>query len=393
MARFSQQFLSGFTQPGLMQGALDLGTAIGSIPGQMKERRRLDAYRQMDPLERLDYDIANAKTREEIQKATAAKDAFTKQEALKAINKLEAARASTDDPRLQRNYERSMAGIAAKSGLDSRGYIGRTQAESDADMQRQLTQGRLEDRERTQREQALTNAYYRMSGDTLEQYEQNLIDSNFGYIVQDIKQDKAREDLVLLQLQNARTTADENAAMKREPLPKSALRTRIESANIDQALKDQFLSELEDIKEPDFDSKETWNPGERKVALSALESLNTAVRNEVSKQVTRKSSIRSDIRRLEKEFTTPPNFREIESFKAQAKKELDGFFIGADEEDIDRRAFELASLAKQAKIKELLDQRKLELGGEPAPIETQEPTEEKEETTELQDKADEIVGL
>lgn len=67
MARFSQQFLSGFTQPGLMQGALNLGTAIGSIPTQMREKERkrqaaalqkgLFGLEQMAEAEQLDQEM------------------------------------------------------------------------------------------------------------------------------------------------------------------------------------------------------------------------------------------------------------------------------------------------------------------------------------------------
>ena len=385
MASFSEGFLSALTRPSFARNLFQVGQQIGQAPSlyraNQQQKEKMGMLRSMGDVERADYMASIAKTPDELLKAEAAKEAAIKKGSLTSLQSLEVARqaAKTDAEKLR--IEKIMSRVAVQAGVDPTTIEGRTQKEKDEEAQRELLQGRVEDQQRKQREQALTNAYYRMSGDTLKAFEQNLIDSNLGYIIDDIKEDKAKDDLFTLQLNNAKTKAAENAAMRKAPLPKTALRERIEDANIDPKLKEQFLSELNDIKEPDFEADETWNPGERKLAESALTSLNAAVRNEVSKEVSRKSAIKSDIRRLEKELTTPPNFREIESFKAQAKQELDGVFIGADEEDIDRRAFELASLAKQLRVQELLDQRKFELGGEPVPAEPEEPTEEKETKT------------
>ena len=67
MAKFSEQFIASLLQPSFTQGMFNLGTAIGSAPGQVKERNRMEAYRKMTPEQQLAYDKANAKTTEEIQ--------------------------------------------------------------------------------------------------------------------------------------------------------------------------------------------------------------------------------------------------------------------------------------------------------------------------------------
>lgn len=385
MARFSQQFLAGFTQPGLTRGLLDLGTALGSVPGEVQKRKReretMGMLRSMGDVERADYMASIAKTPDELLEAEAAKDAAIKKGSLTSLQGLEVARQAAETDAEKLRIEGIMSRVAVQAGVDPTTISGRTQREADQAIQRDLQQGRLEEQQRTERERALTNAYYRMSGDDLKAFEQNLIDSNFGYIIDDIKEDKARDDLFTIQLENAKTQAAENTAMKKEPLPKTSLRDRISKANIDPKLKEQFLSELDDIKEPNFEAKETWNPGERKQAEAALESLNAAVRNEVSKEVSRKSSIKADIRRLEKELSKPPTAAEIKAQEAEAKDQLDGFFMDADEEDINKRAFELARLAKQIKIEDLLEQRRAELGDDPQPEETEEPTEKKETKT------------
>jgi hypothetical protein len=396
MARFSQQFLAGFTQPGLTRGLLDLGTALGSVPGEVQKRKReretMGMLRSMGDVERADYMASVAKTADELLEAEAAKDAAIKKGSLTSLQGLEVARQAAETDAEKLRIEGIMSRVAVQAGVDPTTIAGRTQREADQATQRELQQGRLEEQQRAERERALTNAYYRMSGDDLKAFEQNLIDSNFGYIIDDIKEDKAKDDLFTLQLKNAKTKAAENAAMKKAPLPKTTLRERIEDANIDPKLKEQFLSELNDIKEPDFEADETWNPGERKLAESALASLNTAVRNEVSKEVSRKSAIKADIRTLEKQLAKPPTKAQVDSYLAEAEKQLDtSWYSDPSEEEIKTLAFNLARLAKNNDIEELIEQRRAQLGEVPQQF-VEEP-EEEEESTEITLKADEIVGL
>ena len=47
MARISEQVLAGLANPQFAQGMFNLGTAIGSVPGQMKQRRRDDEFNEL----------------------------------------------------------------------------------------------------------------------------------------------------------------------------------------------------------------------------------------------------------------------------------------------------------------------------------------------------------
>lgn len=40
MAKFSQQFLANLGKPQMAESLFGLGTAIGSLPGQMKQKKR-----------------------------------------------------------------------------------------------------------------------------------------------------------------------------------------------------------------------------------------------------------------------------------------------------------------------------------------------------------------
>lgn len=393
MAKFSQSFLQGLLQPSFSQGLFTAAQGIGQFPANRRQQKKMDMLRNMGDVERADYMASIAKTPDELLRAEAAKEAAIKQGSLTSLQGLEVARQAAEDTAEKLRIEGIMSRVAVQAGVDPTTIAGRTQREADQATQSELQQSRLKEQQRTERERALTNAYYRMSGDDLKAFEQNLIDSNFGYIVDDIKEDKAKDEKFLLEFKNAQTRAEENAAMKKAPLPKTALKERIEDANIDPKLKEQFLSELNDIKEPDFEADETWNPGERKLAESALASLNTAVRNEVSKEVSRKSAIKADIRTLEKQLAKPPTRTQVDSYLDEAKDQLvTSWFSSPSEEEIKALAFNLAKLAKNNEIEELIEQRRAQLGEVSRQI-VKESEEEEEETTEITVKADEIVGL
>lgn len=397
MASFSEGFLSALTRPSFGRNLFQVGQQIGQAPvrqrANQQQKEKMGMLRSMGDVERADYMASIAKTPDQLLKAEAAKEAAIKKGSLTSLQGLEVARQAAATDAEKRHIEGIMSRVAVQAGVDPTTIAGRTQREADQATQSELQQGRLEEQQRIERERALTNAYYRMSGDDLKAFEKNLIDSNFGYIIDDIKEDKAKDDLFTLQLNNAKTQSAENAAMKKAPLPKTALRERIDDAIIDPKLKEQFLSELSDIKEPDFEAGDTWNPGQRKLAESALASLNTAVRNEVSKEVSRKSAIKADIRTLEKQLARPPTKAQVDSYLAEAEKQLDtSWFSDPTEEEIKTLAFNMARLAKNNDIEELIEQRKAQLGEVPQQI-AKESEEEEEETTEITLKADEIVGL
>lgn len=397
MATFSEGFLSALTRPSFARNLFQVGQQIGQAPAlqraNQQQKEKMGMLRSMGDVERADYMASIAKTPDQLLKAEAAKEAAIKKGSLRSLQGLEVARQAAEKDAEKRHIEGIMSRVAVQAGVDPTTIAGRTQREADQATQSELQQGRLQEQQRIERERALTNAYYRMSGDDLKAFEKNLIDSNLGYIIDDIKEDKAKDDLFTLQLNNAKTQSEENASMKKAPLPKTALQERIDDSIIDPKLKEQFLSELGDIKEPDFEAGETWNPGQRRLAESALASLNAAVRNEVSKEVSRKSAIKADIRTLEKQLARPPTKAQVDSYLAEAEKQLDtSWFSDPTEEEIKKLAFNMARLAKNNDIEELIEQRRAQLGEVPQQV-ANESKEEEEETTEITLKADEIVGL
>ena len=353
----------------------------------------MQKLRGMGAVERAEFMAGRAKTPEELMQAEAAKTSAVKQSSLESLRGLEAARQAAKTPEEKLRIEKIMARVAVQAGVDPSTIAGRTQAEQDAVDQRELRQIQLSDKQRQQQEAAITQAYYAVPEKSREAFEKNAEQSGFGNVIDELREDKKRDELFALELANASTQAKENAAMRKAPLPDSELRARINESNIDPELKAQYISELNDIKQPDFEAGETWNPGERKLAEEAMRSLNTAVRNEVGREIARKSAIRTDIRRLEQELTKGPSFRDIEAEKAQAAKNLSTYnpFTQPSEEDIEAEAYRLALKTKQDNIEDLLKQRRFELGEQPLPKEV--PEEDEEETTELTTKADEIVGL
>ena len=400
MARFGRSFVQAATQPAFTQGLFTAAAGLGSAPRRRREeeeeRKRMGMLRDMGAVERADYMASVAETPQELMQATAAKDQAVRQGSLTSLRGLEAARQAAGTVEEKQRIEEIMSRVAVQAGVDPTTIAGRTQAEQDAETNREFTQARLKNQQRQEQEAAISQAYYNVPPESREQFEQNVVKSGFGNVIDELKEDKARDELFQLQLKNAKTQAAENAAMKKEPLPTGSLQDRINQANIDPQLKDQFLSELAEVKQPDFEAGETWNPGERKQAETSLESLNRAVRAEVSKEVGRKNSIRSDIRTLERQKTKPPTKAQIDEQMTQAEENVVttgafGMTVKDDPEAVRKEATRLARIARDNQINDLLEQRRAELGEQAItePVET----EEEEESTQLTTKADQIVGL
>ena len=389
MATFGRDFVRAATQPAYTQGLFTAAAGLGSAPRRRREeeekRKRMGMLRGMGAVERAEYMADIAETPDQLMQATAAKDEAMRQSALTSLQGLEAARQAAKTDVEKQRIESIMSRVAVQAGVDPTSIAGRTQAEQDAAAQRELRQIQLSDKQRQQQEAAISQAYYAVPEKSREEFEQNASKSGFGNVIDELREDRERDNLFDLQLSNAATAAAENAAMKKAALPDSELRTRINESNIDPELKDQYISELDDIKQPDFEAGETWNPGERKLAEEAMRSLNTAVRNEVGREVARKSAIRTDIRRLEQELTKGPSFRDIEAQKAEAKRQLgSGWFSEPSEEEIEAKAYDLALLAKQDNIEDLLAQRRFELG--------EQSVQEPEEDTETEEKETKQIG-
>lgn len=380
MARFGRSFLQAATQPAYMEGLFTAAQQIGAAPAEKRRLERLDELKKMGAVEQAQYMKSIARTPQEILQAQQLEKSAVQEGSLRSLQGLEVARQAAKTDKEKLTIERIMSRVAVQAGVDPTSIAGRTQAEQDATAQRELRQIQLTDKQRQQQEAAISQAYYAVPEKSRAAFEKNAEQSGFGTVIDELREDRERDKLFNLQLANAQTQAREDAAIKKAPLPRTTLEERINDSSIDPELKDQFLSELADIKEPDFEAGETWNPGERKLAEDAMRSLNASVRNEVGREVARKSAIRTDIRRLEQELTKGPSFREIQAQEAEAKRQLGATWYLPDpsEEEIQAKAYDLALLAKQDNIEELLTQRRFELGEQPVQEPEETETEEKE---------------
>jgi hypothetical protein len=405
MAKFSQEFLRqmaspmGSVQGGLLSGVGGAVTLSQQLKQQQEQKEQMQKFRGMGAVERADYMAQKAQTPQQLMAAESARGKAVKEGSLESLRGLEVARQAAKTTQEKKEIEQIMSRVAVQAGIDPSSVIGRTQEELDKELSRELQQSRLEDQKRAEQEAAITQAYYAVPEKSREQFEKTAVQAGFGNIIDELKEDKARDQLVELQLSNAQTLAAENAAMRKEPLPIIALEDRINNANIDKELKDQLLSELADVKQPDFNNNGTWNPGERKLAMDSIRSINKAVREEVSREVTRKNALRSDIRSLEKKLTSPPTEQEIKAQIPQAEENVvtrGGFFgltVEDDKEEVKKEAISLARIARDNQIRALIDQRREELGEKP--VETEEEVEETptEDDNDNLNKADSIVGV
>ena len=402
MAKFSQTFLQGLLQPSYQEGLFTAARQATALPGQLRQQQeqkeQMQKLRGMGAVERADYMAQKAQTPNQLMAAESARGKAVKEGSLESLRGLEVARQAAKTTQEKKEIEQIMSRVAVQAGIDPSSVIGRTQEELDKELSRELQQSRLEDQKRAEQEAAITQAYYAVPEKSREQFEKNAVQAGFGNIIDELKEDKARDQLVELQLSNAKTLAEENAAMRKEPLPIIALEDRINNANIDKEVKDQLLSELADVKQPDFNNNGTWNPGERKLAMDSIRSINKAVREEVSREVTRKNAIRSDIRSLEKQLTKPPTEQQIKEQIPQAEENVvtkGGFglmTVEDDKEEVRKEAISLARIARDNQIRNLIEQRREELGDKP--VETKEEVEETP-TDDAGDiiKADAIVGV
>jgi hypothetical protein len=393
MARFGREFVRAATQPQFAQGLFTAAQQIGSAPAR---RRQMGMLRDMTPVEQADYFASIATTPDQMLQAQQLKTSAVKQardaEELAArttFNSLEAARHAETDPEKKRKIEASMIELAPKAGIDPITISGRTQREEDQELQREFLRNRAEEEQRTKQETAIAEAYYAVPEKSREQFESNVRNSGFGSVIDAISEDQKKGELVDLQLNNARTQAAEDVAMRKAPLPTDSTRTRLEEANINPEIKDYLSSQLNDITQPNFEAGETWNPGERNQALTALTSINSGIRQAIIAESTRKESIRREIRELEELLTKAPTSEQIKAQIPNAKEELSrtnlfGFNVAEDDEDVIRqKAIELARLERDARIRSVINRRRVEIGLEPI------LTEEEE----MEQKIAEIVAL
>lgn len=423
MAKFSQAFLQGLLQPTYQQGLFTAAQQAAQLPSQLKQQQAMEAYRQMDPLQRLDYGIAVAKTPKEIQEAQAAKDAFMKEKAQRSINMLEAARASSDDPTLQRNYERSMAAIAGQYNIDPKGIVGRTDAEELRQLQTAAVQDAANERQLRDQSRAIATAYRGLlsrkdqAGEgVIEQFKKNVQDTSAELYAVIEAIDKTTIESANREMEHQELL--ESRAEKKSYLsttsPVAQLETQISNSSLEPAIKKVLKDRIDRLKTqyPDFAKKETWTPAGRKQHDAEYQAINKAFYAEVTDAEALKARERIRMAKLRDSLAkiatkTPPQ-NIWEQYVPAAEEELGSGFLGfggPSEEQLNIRAIELARLAMQrdalnavnaARVANGLEALSLEevLGTDLSvvtPTEVPEPVEERE-TTDLT-KADSIVGV
>jgi len=414
MAKFSQAFLQGLLQPTYQEGLFTSAQQAAQLPDKLK---------QMDPLQRLDYGIAVAKTPAEIQEAQAAKDAFMKEKAQRSINMLEAARASSDDPALQRNYEKSMAAIAGQYNIDPEGIVGRTDAEELRQLQTNAVQDAANERQLRDQSRAIATAYRGLlsrkdqAGEgVIEQFKKNVEDTSAELyaVIEAIDQTAIESANREMRHQELLESRAEKKSYLSTTKPVGELEAQIDSSKLEPAIKQVLKDRIARLKAqyPDFAKKETWTPAGRKQHDAEYQAINKAFYAEVTDAEALKARERIRMVKLRdslaKIATMTPQPNVWKQYVPAAEEELGSGFLGfggPSEEQLNIRAIELARLAMQrdalnavnaARVANGLNAVSLEevLGTDLSvvtPTEVPEPVEERE-TTDLT-KADSIVGV
>lgn len=380
MAKFSQTFLQGLLQPTYQQGLFTAAQQAAQLPGQLRQQQaaqeEMQRLRGMGAVERAGFMAARAQTPQQLMAAEAAKGKAVEASALESLRGLEAARQAASTPEEKMRIESIMSRVAVQAGVDPSTITGRTQEEADEQVRRELNERRLREEERAAQEEAIAQAYHAVPENVRDKFEENAIRSGFGDVIAELKEDKAKAAKFDLDMENTKAEAANRKAMAKMPLAIGSLRERIQDSNIDQELKDIYISQLNEIenKQPDFDSGETWNPGSRQAAERELTNLNSEVGSAVREHVRNKNAIKREIRDLEETLTKPPTKAQIDEKMPEAREELAtvntvlGFEIVSaeqDEEVVRQRATELARIERDNAIRDQIKTYRSRIGEQP----------------------------
>jgi len=380
MAKFSQTFLQGLLQPTYQQGLFTAAQQAAQLPGQLRQQQaaqeEMQRLRGMGAVERADFMAARAQTPQQLMAAEAAKGKAVEASALESLRGLEAARQAASTPEEKMRIESIMSRVAVQAGVDPSTITGRTQEEADRQVSRELNERRLREEERAAQEEAIAQAYHAVPENVRAKFEENAIKSGFGDVIDELKEDKAKAAKFDLDMENTKAEAANRKAMAKMPLAIGSLRERIQDSNIDQELKDIYISQLDEIenKQPDFDSGETWNPGSRQAAERELTNLNSEVGSAVREHVRNKNAIKREIRDLEETLTKPPTKAQIDAKLPDAREDLAtvntvlGFEIVSaeqDEEVVRQKATELARIERDKAIENQIKTYRSRIGEQP----------------------------
>jgi len=356
VAKFSQAFLQGLLQPSYQEGLFTAARGIGQAPGlrrqQQQQQEEMQKLRGMGAVERAEFMAGRAKTPEELMQAEAAKTTAVKQGSLESLRGLEAARQAAKTPEEKLRIENIMSRVAVQAGVDPSTITGRTQAEQDEALRRenakvssQINAINLEAKQREQQEDALQEAYFAVPESSREAFEQNLIDSGFGSVIEGVKEEKLRKETANLNYTNALQRKQDSDAQKKTALTTSDLESSIDNSNIDEGLKKNLKERLSRIKQPNFEAGETWNSGDKENAIREFNAINNLLSQAVVTEATNKRRQTDRLNRL-KDFVAKyvPTETAIKSFE--------GFFTNREEAIQKARQQALAPLLAEIKMLE-----------------------------------------
>ena len=145
MARFGRSFVQAATQPQYAQGLFTAAQQIGAAPRRRREeeerKEQVGMLRGMGAVERADYMAEIAETPQQLMQATAARDEAMRQSAITSLRGLEAARQAAGTTEEKQRIEEIMSRVAVQAGVDPVSIAGRTQAEQDTEITRELAAG------------------------------------------------------------------------------------------------------------------------------------------------------------------------------------------------------------------------------------------------------------
>lgn len=210
MARFSQQMLAGLLNPSYQKELTQVGRAVGGTPGMLAARRekeeRAKVLQSMGPVdlarmaeqEALKTGDPSAilksqqATRGVVQRRTEDSLAKLDLERQKALNEGNTTKAE--------QIESTMERIATSAGLDASKITGRTSRESAL--------------LRTQREQNIEQAYYKLDPENRQKFVDAMTDAGFGKLITQLETER-------LKLEDAEKQRDKEKPLKDYSLTKA----------------------------------------------------------------------------------------------------------------------------------------------------------------------------
>lgn len=376
MAKFSETFLQGLLTPTYQQTLTEAAKGAAMAPGLMViERERQADQVKVEKLLQAHANnptqLARLEQQYRLQGKTDIADMFAKaavsakgllqQKGRESISVIQQQLMQENDPERMQQLENAMVSVARQTGQqDPSALIGTSNKVQDA---RSIRQIKLDER----REKAIADAYYAVSSEAKEEFIKNAKKAGYADIIRVLETDRLKYEDYLEKREKARSDA-------RAPLDIPSIEERI--ADLPENLQQDFMARLEEVKQsqPDFENGGTWMGNERERAWKKLDSLSrdigSAKGDILSRANSRAKSIQVELKSINNDLESPASVQESKLFiptaKAQINAEVSPLIgeIKANDERVEKRAIELATEAKVARLekrKTLLEQELAEV--------------------------------